>query len=577
MQRIPRDHHQDIVAIGSSGTYEYDSYVLFGDGKGSFSAPQLVPNSSELYPVYDSRRVADLNQDGRDDLFSNDYSDLYAYLSNGDGTFTTVTTTLASLSGQSGVSSSAAVADFNGDGKLDAVWVAGPNVVVCKGHGDGTFDSSCLNLPIPTSVSSNFAGAAVTAGDFDGDGNRDFAVLVNYSSSLGAQSAAFVFYGAGDGTFSSAVPAGQFDHSYTGIYSGDLNNDGLADLILKTSGSLGGGYAVGVVNSLPHRGFDSEVNYYAGTGLADISIADLNNDGFLDLVFSNGDYNVRASSVTVLMNNGKVPSSVTLSSSLNPAPLGGAVTFTASISSSLSVVEATDTVTFFDGQTQLGAVPVGPGLTATYSTSSLPVGSHSITAVYSGNRQILGSTSSALTESISYFVGDFSIQATPSTATVTSGQSATIQLAISPSGGFNAPLTFACSGLPAFATCAFSPSTLSSGQGQVSLNIQTAGATQSASLSPSSKLSAGGAAAVLAGLVCCLSRRKRFVSFFVFAIVSLLALLATSCGGGGSGGGSGSGNGNRTPAGNYQLTITAQTNEPSQNVSHSTTVGLTVQ
>jgi hypothetical protein len=269
---------------------------------------------------------------------------------------------------------------------------------------------------------------------------------------------------------------------------------------------------------------------------------------------------------------------VTLSSNLNPAPLGGSVTFTASISSALSIV-ATDSVTFFDGQSPLGAAfSVGTGQTATYTTTSLALGSHSITAVYSGNSQVLGSTSSALTESIPYFIGDFSIQATPAAATVTAGQAATFQLAIEPSGGFSAPMTFSCSGLPALAACVFSPSTLSSGQGTVSLKVQTVSAAQSASLSPSWSVPTGGAAAVFAGLVFWLlpsrSRRKRFASFLVLVIVSLAAILTTSCGGGG---GKGSRTGNSTPPGSYQLSVTAKTTEPSQNMSHSATINLTVQ
>jgi hypothetical protein len=673
------DHHQDIIAIGSSSIYQYDSYILFGDGTGSFSSPQLLTNSSEIYPQYDSRQVADLNQDGRDDLFSNDYGNLYASLSNGDGTFTATTTTTNSDSSQSGASSTAVLADFDHDGKLDAVWAAGPNVVISRGHGDGTFDSSALNLPIPTTLSNSWTQAAVTAGDFDGDGNQDFALLLGFQSSMyygpavGTQSAVYVFYGTGDGTFSSGVLAGQFNRTYTGIYAADLNKEGLADLILKTSGSLGGGYAVGIVDSLPGRAFAPEVNYYAGTGLADISIADLNHDGFADLLFSNGDYNVRANSVTVLMNQGnppvtgtltvdpepsqygqtlalnttfvpssftpvtgtvaftvdggpatsalissnkasialstpilpgthsvtvtwpgnpiysavtfsaihqveKVPSSVTLSSSLNPSPLGGSVTLTASVSSALPVVAGADTVTFFDGQTQLGtAVSIGPGQTATYTTSGLTLGSHSITAVYSGNSLVLGSTSSALAESIPYFIGDFSIQATPSAATIAAGQSAAFQIAITATGGFVAPMAFSCSGLPALATCTFSPSTLSLGHGQVSLTVQTTGSAQSASLSPSSNLPTGGAAALLAGIVFCFlpsrARRNRFRAFFVLAVLGSVAFLATSCGGGGGA----SGNAPRTPAGSYQISVTAVTTEPSQNISHPVAISLTVQ
>jgi hypothetical protein len=124
---------------------------------------------------------------------------------------------------------------------------------------------------------------------------------------------------------------------------------------------------------------------------------------------------------------------LTIDPSLNPAPLGGSITFTASISGTALAVDNSGSVTFFDGQAQLGAaVSAGPGQSATFTTSNLGVGSHSVTAVYSGNSQFQGSTSSVLTESVVYFVGDFSIQSTPTTATVAAGQSATFQLAVTP-------------------------------------------------------------------------------------------------------------------------------------------------
>jgi Bacterial Ig-like domain (group 3)/FG-GAP-like repeat len=673
------DHHQDILAIGSSATYQYDSYVLFGDGTGSFSSPQLVPNTSSNFSIYDSRVALDINHDGRDDLFSNDYSHLYVYLSNGDGTFTTTTTTVSpnSSQDQNGVHSIPALADFDHDGKLDAVWAAGANVTICKGHGDGTFDANAVTVPIPTSVFSSWIGADVTTGDFDGDGNQDFALLLEQQNPLlvlpgAAISAAFVFYGDGHGNFTPGTLAGTFNRVYTEIYAADLSNQGLEDLILKTGGGFFEAYAVGIVNSLPKRTFDSEVNYVAGSGISDLSIADLNHDGFLDLVFSNGDYNIRASSVTVLMNQGNppvtgtltitpepseygqpltfdatlvpssftpvtgtmtftldgtslgsapisdnkasfsvstsvlpgthsltaswpgnaiysavtlsathhvepIPSSITLSSSLNPAPLDGNITFTASISPAVVGVDSSGTVTFFDGQTQLSApVSIATGQPATITTSNLGVGSHSITAVYSGNSQVQGSTSSVLTESVVFFVGGFSIQSTPTTATVTAGQSATFQLAITASGGFSAPLSFSCSGLPAQATCVFSPSTLSMGQGQVALSIHTVGSTQSASLIQSPSLTTTGATAILAGLVFCFlpsaSRRKRFVSFLVLAIFGFVTLITTSCGGG-----SGHGTTGSTSPVSYQVSVTAQTTEPSQNISHSSVITLTVQ
>ena len=78
------------------------------------------------------------------------------------------------------------------------------------------------------------------------------------------------------------------------------------------------------------------------------------------------------------------PSSTTVTSSLNPAAVGLAVTFTAHIASPNQV---TGTVQFFDGSTPIG-IPqaVTPSTdTATTTTSFSVLESHTITAVYSGD------------------------------------------------------------------------------------------------------------------------------------------------------------------------------------------------
>jgi hypothetical protein len=56
-------------------------------------------------------------------------------------------------------------------------------------------------------------------------------------------------------------------------------------------------------------------------------------------------------------------------------------------------------VTFKDGTTALATVALSSGK-ASFSTSTLAVGSHSITAVFNGSTSFNASTSSVLTESI---------------------------------------------------------------------------------------------------------------------------------------------------------------------------------
>jgi len=76
------------------------------------------------------------------------------------------------------------------------------------------------------------------------------------------------------------------------------------------------------------------------------------------------------------------PSSVALTSSLNPSYYGESVTFTATVTSASGT--PTGTVTFYDGTTELGAETLSSGVAA-YTTSALTVGSHTIKAVYGGD------------------------------------------------------------------------------------------------------------------------------------------------------------------------------------------------
>ena len=89
------------------------------------------------------------------------------------------------------------------------------------------------------------------------------------------------------------------------------------------------------------------------------------------------------------------PSVTVLDSAPNPATAGTPVTFTATVSPGT----ATGTVTFTGGATALGDAPVNAG-TATFSTSTLGVGVHGITAIYSGDAGFGASTSAVLTQTI---------------------------------------------------------------------------------------------------------------------------------------------------------------------------------
>ncbi len=89
-----------------------------------------------------------------------------------------------------------------------------------------------------------------------------------------------------------------------------------------------------------------------------------------------------------------------VASSANPSVHGQSVTFTVTVSPTAPAAHTpSGTVIFKGGTTTLGYSTLSDGM-ATYSTSMLPVGNHSITAVYGGDTNFASSTSSASTQTV---------------------------------------------------------------------------------------------------------------------------------------------------------------------------------
>ncbi|HEV2645528.1 MAG TPA: Ig-like domain repeat protein [Acidobacteriaceae bacterium] len=93
------------------------------------------------------------------------------------------------------------------------------------------------------------------------------------------------------------------------------------------------------------------------------------------------------------------PTQATLTTNLNPAQSGSAITFTVVIANGLSV-PPTGTVDFYDGATDIGTGTLDANGATTFTTSSLTTGAHSMTAVYSGDSQNNVATSAVLNESV---------------------------------------------------------------------------------------------------------------------------------------------------------------------------------
>jgi hypothetical protein len=91
----------------------------------------------------------------------------------------------------------------------------------------------------------------------------------------------------------------------------------------------------------------------------------------------------------------------TITSAPNPSPLGQAVTFTATVSTDPTSGTPTGSVQFvIDGANFGSAVALGAGGVATITDSALSVGTHTVTATYSGDATHAGSTSDPLTQTV---------------------------------------------------------------------------------------------------------------------------------------------------------------------------------
>lgn len=455
---------QDLLAYATPDGNIYDFYWLAGNGDGTFSSPQstnfVIVNSPNYFPM----EVLDINKDGKDDVVSRDSSNFYVSLSKGDGTFTSVSTPISVPLGSLGFTLPA-FADFNGDGKLDALYALGPNLYLLPGNGDGTFNTplTVLNIP-PFQGQPQVIPLAVVTGDFDGDGKSDCAVLVQISDMVAPWtnqtiSVAYVYYGNGDGTFSSPVVAGEFNRLYNVMVTADLNKDGLTDLVLQTNDSLGSdvspsGDALGVVLSAPQRFFGAETSYTGGGFESSLVMADLNGDGFPDILsvnggfYSNGDSITQpGSSVTSLLNlgpqaaSGTSATSTALSVSNYTVLAGTPLTLTAYVAPSASASAfPTGTIRFTDQTGVSSVVPVSSigsdQATASFTSSAIGIGADVISASYSGDSNFAPSTG-YINVTVNGYPYDASFTVAPNT--LVAGQMATLGVSITNPPGSSAP------------------------------------------------------------------------------------------------------------------------------------------
>ncbi|NPU14549.1 hypothetical protein HL666_27630 [Bradyrhizobium sp. 83002] len=229
------------------------AYIFISNGDGSFAghAQNLNgwrwdlknPNNCVSPPLVDG----DFNGDGRADFLLVDCmgsSAQYVFISNGDGSFTTQQQPLPNqwrfvfTSDSRCTKPPFVVGDFNGDGKTDYLFLdcAGASAqYVAISNGDGTFSGQTQQTPNQWGFhfDGNCRTPLIASGDFNGDGNSDFAVI-----DCTGQPFQYVFTSKGDGSFTGQaqqLPNGwRFNLTDTSLTApplvvGDFNADGKTD------------------------------------------------------------------------------------------------------------------------------------------------------------------------------------------------------------------------------------------------------------------------------------------------------------------------------------------------------------
>ena len=221
-------------------------------------------------------------------------------------------------------------------------------------------------------------GSFTTAGDLDNAGTIDLAAgTLNVAGNYTQETT-----GAYDVAIGGLVP---------GSLYGQLNVTSQATLAGALSVSLLNGYDPPPGDSYRILNFDSRVGDFD----AEFGLHLGDGTGFSPI------YNTAPSPGLDLTVISESPGTLTtVQSSENPSKYGDSVTFTVTVTPAVSTdLIATGTVTFYDGSTVIDTETLCDGA-ASFTTSALVAGMHSIVAQYNGDSNFSGSNSTVLTQTV---------------------------------------------------------------------------------------------------------------------------------------------------------------------------------
>ncbi len=322
-----------------------------------------------------SVQVGDFNGDKNLDLAVADFhtQQVSILLGNGDGTFQPVK---AYATGAN--PSSVVMADFNGDGKLDLALTSTPlgsapgNLLsLLLGNGDGTFGP-------PTVFGTGSEAYSAAVGDFNSDGAPDLAIANGISD-----------------TVSILLNTEGTTMSVTSSEKSSIYGDTVTFTTTVEARTAGSGSPTGTVTVK-----DGATMLGSGAlagGEFSLSTSTLSTGSHSISSTYSGDSTFLPHTVTIAQSVQAAGTNTVLTSSSNPVGVAQPVTISATVNSTTSGTP-TGSVTFMDGTVSLGTSVLNSSGIATFSTSTFSMGTHQITATYSGDANFNASTSSTLNQ-----------------------------------------------------------------------------------------------------------------------------------------------------------------------------------
>ncbi len=567
----------------------YSLSYMKGYGDGSFRAgvDYYSPSSDGGEPMGFDIATGDFNGDGFADVVVGNCCDtggITVFLSRADGSMQPGVNY-----GSGGGLLFVAVADFDGDGKLDIAATDYYNGVVqiFKGVGDGTFT---LGGSYPTDAASS-SPMEVVAADFNGDGFPDLAVANSAGSNVG------VLLNDGTGDFS-ALANYPTCSSSVAITAADLNGDGFPDLLVPLPSCTG--MAV-LLNMGDGTGtFNPETDFGVGNNPQQVAVGDLNGDGIPDLAITLDGGALNSQGIGVALGNGdgtfqpvNVPPYPTTLQPNYRQPYPGDIR--------LVDLDGDGNLDLVYNNTNFGTVGVmyGIGDGTFYDPVEYPVGVNIYGLALgdlNGDGAVDVVTAGFYTSGVTTLINnsgtkalpDYSVSANPASTTITAGASGAFTITLTPRNFYNGTVTFSCGTLPSEATCTFSnPSLTPNGNGVLTsvLTIKTT-APSSALMAPMDVTPHGGAPSLLAslagvglfGLILAGEWKKNGRRMGIILALVALGMLVTLVGCGGSSTPPIKDPG--TPPGTYTVTVTASGTAGNNNgntSAHTLTLTLTVQ